>query len=239
MPYCVHCGVELDNGVKKCPLCNTAVIDPNIDSTNVKNRYMYPRKDYISPDKLTNRFLIGIVSLFTALPAAIVLICDLLVNSAIGWSGYVIGALMILYIPTITQIYLRKRTGDYKYLIHIFEVLALTLAYIYCICINSGGRWFFRIAVPIEIALFLFIIVIMLMKKNLGVKSLVIIAVINIGAGIICLVIEAVLNIHMLGYARFAWSFYPFITCCILGFILLLIDRNVYVKQKISRKFFR
>ena len=28
MPYCVHCGVELDPSVHRCPLCGTAVLDP-------------------------------------------------------------------------------------------------------------------------------------------------------------------------------------------------------------------
>ena len=29
MSYCVHCGVELEPSLKKCPLCNTPVLDPN------------------------------------------------------------------------------------------------------------------------------------------------------------------------------------------------------------------
>ena len=28
MPYCVHCGVELDASVPRCPLCGAAVHDP-------------------------------------------------------------------------------------------------------------------------------------------------------------------------------------------------------------------
>ena len=30
MSYCVNCGVELDNSVKQCPLCNTMVINPRV-----------------------------------------------------------------------------------------------------------------------------------------------------------------------------------------------------------------
>ena len=29
MSYCVNCGVELEPSLKKCPLCNTPVINPN------------------------------------------------------------------------------------------------------------------------------------------------------------------------------------------------------------------
>ena len=28
MPYCVHCGVELDATATFCPLCHTPVLDP-------------------------------------------------------------------------------------------------------------------------------------------------------------------------------------------------------------------
>ena len=30
MSYCVNCGVKLDKSLKKCPLCNTVVYNPNI-----------------------------------------------------------------------------------------------------------------------------------------------------------------------------------------------------------------
>lgn len=30
MSYCVNCGVELDSAAKKCALCETPVINPNI-----------------------------------------------------------------------------------------------------------------------------------------------------------------------------------------------------------------
>ena len=29
MSYCVNCGVELEKSIRKCPLCNTPVINPN------------------------------------------------------------------------------------------------------------------------------------------------------------------------------------------------------------------
>ena len=29
MSYCVHCGVELDEQAKRCPLCGTPVVDPS------------------------------------------------------------------------------------------------------------------------------------------------------------------------------------------------------------------
>ena len=30
MSYCVNCGVKLDPSLKRCPLCNTPVINPTL-----------------------------------------------------------------------------------------------------------------------------------------------------------------------------------------------------------------
>ena len=38
MSYCVHCGVELDPSLKKCPLCNTPVLDPKGGTCPQKRR---------------------------------------------------------------------------------------------------------------------------------------------------------------------------------------------------------
>ena len=35
MSYCVNCGVELDNTVKQCPLCDTVVINPRITDNDL------------------------------------------------------------------------------------------------------------------------------------------------------------------------------------------------------------
>ena len=40
MSYCVNCGVELEKGAKKCPLCGTEVINPN--EINEERIHSYP-----------------------------------------------------------------------------------------------------------------------------------------------------------------------------------------------------
>ena len=39
MSYCVNCGVKLAKSLKKCPLCNTVVYNPNIKDESDKPIY--------------------------------------------------------------------------------------------------------------------------------------------------------------------------------------------------------
>ena len=42
MSYCVHCGVELADSEKRCPLCHTRVVDPASPDAG-QGRPPYPR----------------------------------------------------------------------------------------------------------------------------------------------------------------------------------------------------
>ncbi len=91
MPYCPHCGVELDSGSKECPLCRTPL--PKIGTVPViledyperEHRLHHPRRH------LTNRERVGALN-FTALiiliPFTTLLSTDLLLNGQISWSVY-------------------------------------------------------------------------------------------------------------------------------------------------------
>jgi hypothetical protein len=91
MPYCLHCGVELDSGSKECPLCGTLL--PHLDTKPVifedyperEHRLHHPRRHF------TNRERLGALN-FTALiiliPFTSLLSTDLLINGQISWSVF-------------------------------------------------------------------------------------------------------------------------------------------------------
>ena len=91
MPYCVHCGVELENGTPACPLCETPVIDP----TNLgfpSPRPLYPEDKPAGIPKLSRRVILILVSLLNLIPAFVTLVCDLSLTGSVTWSAYVLGA---------------------------------------------------------------------------------------------------------------------------------------------------
>ena len=54
MSYCVNCGVELNSNEKRCPLCSTPVINPNIDNKQMDLPPYPPKSDFIVDSKLKN-----------------------------------------------------------------------------------------------------------------------------------------------------------------------------------------
>ena len=70
--YCVKCGVELEEGVKSCPLCGTAVWDPEPKPrTHHYNPDLYPVKE--KKNKIT--FLILTTLTFAAIPLGCLIAC--------------------------------------------------------------------------------------------------------------------------------------------------------------------
>ena len=92
--YCIHCGVQLAQVQTTCPLCGTKMILPEGYQPDVplypENRYPKEEKRQLWPQ--------GIIAAAFFLPMLISIICDYQMGSAISWSGYVVGALLVAYV---------------------------------------------------------------------------------------------------------------------------------------------
>ena len=49
MSYCVHCGVELDEQAKRCPLCGTPVVDPSALEPVQEAPFFASRREEVPP----------------------------------------------------------------------------------------------------------------------------------------------------------------------------------------------
>lgn len=89
MSYCVHCGVELSDYHKECPLCKTRVINP--DSINKVSIQDYPqyRTLPVTGGKRANRVSVAIIlSLLLFIYAIVPIFINLLVSRNVTWSLY-------------------------------------------------------------------------------------------------------------------------------------------------------
>lgn len=101
MAYCVRCGVELQKGIKACPLCKTEVILP--EEQDPSDRVMLfsdriPRRVRPRMDLAPSRSFLLLVTFIILLPTLVTLIVDLTVNRTITWSFYPITSLALLWI---------------------------------------------------------------------------------------------------------------------------------------------
>ena len=92
MSYCVNCGVELDEGAERCPLCGTPAWKPAPDAPSY-----FPTK----PAEVPPASRRAAAALLTAMLASVSLCCgvlNLLLPTERPWSIYVIGAAVMLWI---------------------------------------------------------------------------------------------------------------------------------------------
>ena len=83
--YCARCGVELQKGVARCPLCSLPVWHPDLQEE--KEPAPYPR--YTEPETVSHSAVLFLLSFLFLLPALICLQVDLKLDGAVTWSGYV------------------------------------------------------------------------------------------------------------------------------------------------------
>ena len=103
--YCINCGVKLADSEKQCPLCLTKVYHPDISQKDADPLYPPQRYPALQVSPTGTRVILTVLFL---LPLLICLQCDLLLSGGISWSGYVSGALVVLYVAIVLPSWFRK-----------------------------------------------------------------------------------------------------------------------------------
>ena len=108
MSYCVNCGVELDKSLKKCPLCSTAVVNPNdIDEDAAITTYPVETISKVVRQikKLVGAFITVIFSVILILCP----LCNYIISDGITWSRYVIISVVFLWFCVVPPIIMEKK----------------------------------------------------------------------------------------------------------------------------------
>jgi hypothetical protein len=141
--YCIKCGVKLADAPNACPLCGTVPYHPEI--TCQESERLYPEHRYPASQLSPKGALIVTTTVLFLLPILITLLCDLQFNGGITWSGYVSGALAVMYVPLMLPWWFRRR-NPVIFVPCTFLAMGLYLLYI---SLATGGGWFLSFAFPI------------------------------------------------------------------------------------------
>ena len=138
--YCVKCGVKLQQGVERCPLCLTPVWNPEVR----EERRGYPET---LPGTYRESALPGAVALtvLCAIAAIVTLTVCFKLYGALRWGGYVILGLGLFYVVVALPLWFRKPHGE------VFVPIdhAAAALYVLYICLKTGGHWFLSFALPV------------------------------------------------------------------------------------------
>lgn len=231
--YCVKCGVELADSEKHCPLCNTPVICP-AGLKRGEAEPLYPPHPGALTEGVSKSGVMFLLSFLFLLPFVICLLCDLRLNGSIGWSGYVMGALLLLYIIFVLPGWFR-RPNPVIFAPIDFAAIAAYLLYIHLI---TEGNWFFTLALPVVGVLALIVTTVITLTRYTKGGELFIYGGALLLLGGFMIPLELLVNITFGIDKMFRWSLYPFSGIVLLGGFLIVVGICKPLRESLRRKLF-
>ena len=232
MPYCVHCGVELDATATFCPLCHTPVADPNQPPDLSAPKPFPTQRGEVAPASKQELAL-----LVTAMLACVALCCGLLnvfLKPERGWSLYVIGAAAMLWLWLVPPLLAR---GMHLLLRLLVDVAAVAL-YVYLISLDLNGKaWFWGLAAPIIFwggAILLLLGLVLRVYRRSVITSLTIL----IGSlGVFLFGVEYLIDLWLCGRWDPSWSLVVLTICLGLVIPLVIVRRIPSLREEARRRF--
>ncbi len=230
--YCIKCGVELAESEKKCPLCGTVVFNPEMPKPD--GAPTYPPEYTLNTGNVNRSGVMFIITMLFLLPIVTVLLTDWQLNGRIVWSGYVVGAVLLLYVVVILPLWFRA-PNPVVFIPVDFAAVALYLLYINLAC---GGHWFLSFALPVCGGAMLIVTAAAALLRYVRGGYLFIFGGAFILIGLYNVLIEFLLNLNFKLHEGYIWSFYPLAGCVIIGAMLIIIGCSSHLRESLHKKFF-
>lgn len=228
--YCVRCGVRLQEGIDRCPLCETPVWNPNGSN---HTEPVYPQERYPKRIERRRQAVAFIVTLFCCIVScSIFLICKRLYPD-LGWCGIAVGGIGTFYVLAILPIWFRKPNP----VIFIPIGHAATAGYLLYLCEHFHGNWFVSFAMPVvAMSMIISTAFAALMKYVRGGRCFIFSGAFFLGGGMMML---TELFEHLtFGSAMFVWSPYAAGACTAIAIVLLLAGIIRPMREFLNRIFF-
>ena len=233
LSYCVQCGVELARDLKKCPLCDTPVLNPRQPaSESAESPYPDVFEEAISHmDRGYARQLAVIAAL---IPMLIVLALDIIDGGGV-WSLYVMGVLAMLWCFFAVPLLFRVKK---PYLYIALDVLALCGFLALVAALTDGFSWYMSVVLPMLVLTGLMTLLMLLVYRRLEMQRLHRAAILMLLAAAYLIGTEIILDLSAFGKASPGWSVYAGIPMLVIALMLAGIEQNKALKEAIRKRLF-
>ncbi|MDY3278937.1 MAG: DUF6320 domain-containing protein [Eubacteriales bacterium] len=232
MAYCVHCGVKLHEGEKRCPLCGTVSIDPNEQPASDPGR-TYPVRTPEQDLKRGKQFFLVLEAVLLLVPAGLCCLIDLLTGGGIHWSIYTLATLVSLFLVSAVPVLVPKyRT--YSTIGIGFVVLSGYLLFIEHISGTSG--WCLPVVIPSLALAAAMLTVILALWRGGRLNKVTLLGAGFAAVAVECLAIEWLLSRSLTGRMALAWSPYAVAPCLFIAVVLFFINGNRSIREEVRRR---
>ncbi len=234
MSYCVHCGVKLEESIKRCPLCNTLVLDPNeltSVSAETKSGPFPSQKGDIDIIRKTDVTIL--LSVVLASSAITCFLLNLIIYKQSWWSFHIIGICGLIWVFIFPPILHPKIS---KYTLLLLDFVSVSF-YIYVVSLlATKSDWFFPIAFPIILGITLLIGAIVFFIHRFSFSFLSTALYIVISIGILCALIEVCLDLYFKSAISLTWSAVVLTVAIIIAMTLATALSNRKFRNAIRRR---
>lgn len=231
MAYCVHCGVKLGEGEKRCPLCRTVSLDPH-EEPKATSHQLYPTHTPEQLLKRSKRYFLILFSLLLLVPALLCLMIDLMIGGAVTWSIYAFTALILLYIVIAVPIWVDHHK-TYFSLLTGYVCLMLYLKMVESV--SSSGMWFFPIVLPCVTLFILLALLITHLFRHGVLGKFTLVGAILIHIALVNAAVDLLLALYS-GRQAFLWSPYVIAPCLFISLLIFFINGNRTIREEIRRR---
>ncbi len=225
--YCKNCGVELEESMQICPLCEKPVDedgDSHGSSFIVPERQQF-KSGYAGMTGPQKKFTWEIVSI-TLLSAVIAtFIIDFIISHRISWSEYPVAVCLAIFCYVSLFAF-----WDQHLIIKMIGGFILSSLFLIILDALTGSiNWSARLGIPLLFVSNLIVGTLVIIIRKSKYKGVNLIAYVFVGAALLCITIEGLLSFFETKTLRFVWS--VIVTACIVPVVVVLLFMQTRLKK--------
>ncbi|MGC1240730.1 MAG: hypothetical protein WA874_04035 [Chryseosolibacter sp.] len=208
MVVCRTCGVELDEGIAICPLCETVVNGEVRKGIGVGQAKEKTKRKSVEKYAL-QRMLWQITAVLLLSGILGTLIIDLSVQGSVTWSVYPVTiSLMVFSYASLMAFW------HTKIILQVVAAWVISIVVLFVVYYYIPTAWPVQLALPILCAANVIGLTLYYITMNLKMRGLNVVAIFFVAIAVLCMVIEGILSFYLIHTVALKWS--VIVAACLL-----------------------